>query len=139
MKSAENTPELLAEHAKATGGHVITRFPPEPNGFLHIGHAKSMNLNFKGAFQALKVTNGKTIFRYDDTNPEAESQEYIDSQVRARQVCRRERHRPLRPALVYDEFAICTSVLTAKRMGTRARFSAQLPLHRLWLAEHTAF
>lgn len=97
LKSAENTPELLAEHAKATGGHVITRFPPEPNGFLHIGHAKSMNLNFKGAFQALKVTNGKTIFRYDDTNPEAESQEYIDSQVRARQVRRALRHPSLRP------------------------------------------
>jgi glutaminyl-tRNA synthetase len=40
-----------------------------------------MNLNFKGAFAALNVSNGKTIFRYDDTNPEAESQEYIDSQA----------------------------------------------------------
>jgi glutaminyl-tRNA synthetase len=63
------------------GGKVRTRFPPEPNGYLHIGHAKSMNMNFHLAFDKLEVPveNRQTIFRYDDTNPEAESKEYIQS------------------------------------------------------------
>ena len=43
---AKNTEELLKAHLTATGGKYITRFPPEPNGYLHIGHAKAMNFNF---------------------------------------------------------------------------------------------
>lgn len=70
----ENTPELIEAHLKKTGGKPYFRFPPEPNGFLHIGHAKSMNLNFGNAV----ACNGKCYLRYDDTNPEAEDQEYID-------------------------------------------------------------
>ena len=82
LSSAKNTPALITAHLAVTKGVVRTRFPPEPNGFLHIGHAKSMNLNFKLAFKVLgQDCLGDTIFRYDDTNPEAESQEYIDSQV----------------------------------------------------------
>ncbi|KAK2196584.1 bifunctional Ribosomal protein L25-Gln-tRNA synthetase [Babesia duncani] len=54
---------------------VITRFPPEPNGFLHIGHAKSIVLNFELA----KKFGGRTHLRFDDTNPATELQEYIDS------------------------------------------------------------
>jgi glutaminyl-tRNA synthetase len=57
------------------GGWVHTRFPPEPNGFLHIGHAKSICLNFGIAEQY----NGKTNLRFDDTNPLKEEQVYIDS------------------------------------------------------------
>lgn len=57
------------------GGRVHTRFPPEPNGFLHIGHAKSICLNFGIAEQY----NGKTNLRFDDTNPLKEEQVYIDS------------------------------------------------------------
>ena len=80
ISSAINSPQLLAEHAKATGGMCLTRFPPEPNGFLHIGHAKSMHLNFKTAFEQAGRP-GHTYFRYDDTNPLAETQEFIDSQA----------------------------------------------------------
>ena len=54
---------------------VITRFPPEPNGFLHIGHAKSITVNFGLAEQF----GGQCHLRFDDTNPERESQEFIDS------------------------------------------------------------
>ncbi|CAI2386854.1 unnamed protein product [Moneuplotes crassus] len=75
LKDAHNKPEILEEHNKITGGKIITRFPPEPNGFLHIGHAKAMRFNFMMAAD----NDGFCYLRYDDTNPEKESQEYIDS------------------------------------------------------------
>jgi len=59
----------------ANGGRVVTRFPPEPNGYLHLGHAKSINLNFGLA----SAYGGVTHMRLDDTNPAAENVEYINS------------------------------------------------------------
>jgi glutaminyl-tRNA synthetase len=73
MKSALNSEANLKKHLEFTGGKVFTRFPPEPNGYLHIGHAKAMRFNFHSA----EVVGGHTYLRYDDTNPEKETQEFI--------------------------------------------------------------
>lgn len=66
---------LREQHLAATKGIVHTRFPPEPNGFLHIGHSKAIFVNFGYA----AYHNGHCYLRYDDTNPEAEEGRYFES------------------------------------------------------------
>lgn len=68
-----NTMKLLTEHAKRVNGRVKTRFPPEPNGILHIGHAKAININFGYA----EAHGGDCYLRYDDTNPEKEEERFV--------------------------------------------------------------
>ena len=72
--------DIVAEDTRTNryGGRVHTRFPPEPNGYLHIGHAKSIHLNYG---IALEHAGGICNLRFDDTNPEKEEQEYVDSIV----------------------------------------------------------
>uniref|UniRef100_A0A665SZ10 Glutamine--tRNA ligase n=1 Tax=Echeneis naucrates TaxID=173247 RepID=A0A665SZ10_ECHNA len=68
-----NTMALIKKHLEISGGQIRTRFPPEPNGILHIGHAKAINFNFGYA----KANNGICFLRYDDTNPEKEEEKYF--------------------------------------------------------------
>lgn len=68
-------PKFMKEHLDYTHGKVYTRFPPEPNGYLHIGHSKAIAVNFGYA----KFNDGKCYLRYDDTNPDAEEEQFFNS------------------------------------------------------------
>ncbi|KAG2156227.1 tRNA synthetases class I, catalytic domain-containing protein [Suillus clintonianus] len=74
-ENPQNSPELREQHLRATDGQVWTRFPPEPNGYLHIGHSKAIFVNFGYAAHH----GGKCYLRFDDTNPEKEEARYFES------------------------------------------------------------
>ncbi|RLT97914.1 glutamine--tRNA ligase/YqeY domain fusion protein [Ketobacter sp.] len=77
VKPAHFIRQIISKDLEAgkNGGRVATRFPPEPNGYLHVGHAKSICLNFSMG----EEFGGTCNLRFDDTNPEKESQEYIEA------------------------------------------------------------
>ncbi|KAM3127843.1 hypothetical protein pb186bvf_020033 [Paramecium bursaria] len=74
IEIAQNRQEHLQQHYQQTQGKIVLRFPPEPNGYLHLGHVRSIRLNFHSAQQL----QGICYLRYDDTNPDTEKQQYID-------------------------------------------------------------
>lgn len=95
------------ELPNAVQGKVITRFPPEPAGYLHIGHAKAAFLNF----EASKAYGGRMLLRFDDTNPEKESYEYVN---------------PIRESLEWLGIQWAAETYTSDRMPEIYRFAQQL-------------
>src|SRR5580658_2651579 len=84
-EQAENAPNFVLDRVQhdvregKSGGKVMTRFPPEPNGYLHIGHAKSICLNFGLAARFAESAGAVCNLRFDDTNPATEDDEYVRS------------------------------------------------------------
>ncbi|MCL1860208.1 MAG: glutamate--tRNA ligase family protein, partial [Proteobacteria bacterium] len=114
-------------------GRVTTRFPPEPNGYLHYGHAKSICLNFglAGAY------GGICHLRFDDTNPEKEEQEYVDSIIEAVQWLGFDWHQHLYFASDYFDtmYACAESLIKAGRAYVDSQTADEMRQRRGTLTE----
>ncbi len=89
--------QIVADDIKEgkNGGRVQTRFPPEPNGYLHIGHAKAICMDFGIA----EKFGGKCFLRFDDTNPIKEDTEYVGSVLNGATTC-------VMPLIIFKSFMI---------------------------------
>lgn len=114
------------------GDKVLTRFPPEPNGYLHIGHAKSICLNFTTAMKY----NGKCNLRYDDTNPVKEDMEYVNSIEEDVRWLGFQWENRLWASDYFDEMYECAVTLIKKGLAFVCDFNAeQIREHRGTLTE----
>jgi len=136
VSPASNFIRNIIDEDNRTGkwnGRITTRFPPEPNGYLHYGHAKSICLNFGLA----KAYGGLCHLRFDDTNPEKEEQEYVDAIIEAVHWLGYDWHQHLYFASDYFDimYACAESLIKAGRAYIDSQTAEEIRKHRGTLTE----